>query len=53
MLKRWLRELIFKIIGIDRNFYCQSEIEEERQCKYQCSHCKEYYKSLDDKRQKS
>lgn len=47
MLYRWIREQKFKFMGIPRSFYCQSEIEGERKCKYQCEHCKEYYKPLE------
>ena len=33
-----------------RNFkYCQSEIEDSGKCESQCSHCKEYYKELDQR----
>ena len=31
-----------------RNFkYCQSQIEDSDKCESQCSHCKEYYKELE------
>ena len=48
LFKSWLREFFFKLKGIDRNFYCQSHIELEDKCKYQCEHCEEYYKPLDE-----
>ena len=47
MFCRWLRELKFKLLGIDRGFYCQSHIEGNEQCKYECKHCAEYYKPLE------
>jgi len=47
LLKTWVREKWFKLCGINRNFYCQSDIEGERKCKKQCDHCKEYYKPLE------
>jgi nuclear transport factor 2 (NTF2) superfamily protein len=45
---RWIRELKFRILKVDRSFYCQAEIEGRHQCKYQCDHCREYYKPLED-----
>lgn len=48
LLYRWLREKWYGIIGIDRSFYCKSEIEGGRKCKYQCDHCNEYYKPLEE-----
>jgi len=47
-LTRYLRELKLKLLGINRSFNCQSDIEFERKCKNQCEHCKEYYKFLED-----
>ncbi len=47
LLKLKLRELKFKMFGVNRNFYCQSDIEGQRQCKFQCEHCKKYYKPLE------
>jgi len=35
-----------EITNID--FYCTSEIEGRRMCKYQCEHCKEYYAPLEN-----
>ena len=45
-LRLKIRESWFKLIGVDRNFYCQRECEEESKCKYECGHCHEYYKPL-------
>lgn len=47
--KRWIRETWFKLNGVNRYFYCQSDIECKRKCKIQCEHCKEYYKPLEKK----
>lgn len=46
MFKRWIRYWYFKSIGIKRDFYCQNHIEGNRQCKYECDHCREYYKLI-------
>lgn len=48
MLKRNLREFRLRLFGVNRMFYCQREIEGESKCINQCSHCKEYYKELDN-----
>ena len=48
MLSRWVRELKFKIMGVNRSFYCQAEIEGRPQCKHQCNHCRKYYQPLED-----
>jgi len=47
ILTRWMREQKLRLFGVSRAFYCQSEIEGNRQCKHQCNHCKEYYKPLE------
>lgn len=47
VLTRWVREQKFRLFGINRSFYCQSEIEGKRKCKNQCEHCCEYYKPLE------
>lgn len=47
MFRRYLRELRFKLSGINRSFYCQRDCEMESKCKEQCEHCKEYYKPLE------
>ena len=47
--KLWKREVWLRLKGVDRNFYCQREIEFESQCIIQCDHCKEYYKPLEEK----
>jgi len=49
MLNRWLREQKLRLLGIERMFYCQSEIEGDSKCIHQCDHCKEYYKPLSNK----
>lgn len=51
-LIRSLREVYYKMIGIDRSFRCQSDIENHDKCKFQCSHCEAYYKPVDRKIQK-
>jgi hypothetical protein len=38
-----------RLFGVNRDFYCQREIERESKCTYQCEHCKEYYKPLEKK----
>lgn len=43
MFSRWVREQKLRLMGVDRNFHCQREIEMESQCKHQCGHCKEYF----------
>lgn len=48
MLTRWLREQKLRILGVNRSFYCQRDIEGESQCRNQCDHCKEYYKPLEE-----
>ena len=50
MLSQSLRECKFRIMGISRKFYCQSEFEERYKCKYQCDHCEIYYKPLEKER---
>jgi hypothetical protein len=47
MLCRWMREKKLRLFGINRDFYCQSQIEGNRKCKDQCEHCKEYYEPLE------
>ena len=47
MFKRWMREQKLRLFGVNRDFYCQREIERESKCTYQCEHCKEYYKPLE------
>lgn len=47
MLYRWIREQKLCLFGVNRIFYCQSDIEDKRKCKNQCEHCKEYYKPLE------
>jgi len=44
-----LREQKLRLLGIERMFYCQSEIEGDSKCIHQCDHCKEYYKPLSNK----
>jgi hypothetical protein len=34
-------------------FYCQLEIEGDRECVNQCQHCQEYYKPLTKKNEKN
>lgn len=46
-LMRSLRETYYKIIGIDRSFRCQSDIEGHDKCKFQCSHCETYYRPVE------
>jgi len=46
MLYRWLREQKLRLMGVDRSFHCQREIEMESKCKHQCGHCKEYFSNL-------
>ena len=48
MVSRWGREQKLRLLGIDRSFYCQREIEGESKCVKQCDHCKIYYKPLED-----
>lgn len=47
VFKRWVREKILRLQGVNRSFYCQRNIELKRKCKHQCDHCKEYYKPLE------
>lgn len=51
-LMRSLREAYYKAIGIDRSFRCQSDIEGQDKCKFQCFHCEIYYKPVDRRIQK-
>jgi hypothetical protein len=44
-----MREQKLRLFGVNRDFYCQQEIERESKCTYQCEHCKEYYKPLEKK----
>lgn len=48
ILSRWIRERRLSLFGINRSFYCQSEIEGNRKCIDQCDHCQEYYKPLEN-----
>jgi hypothetical protein len=45
-LLRWIREKKLILLGIKRKFDCQSQIEGNRKCKYECEHCKSYYSQL-------
>jgi hypothetical protein len=45
---KWLRERKLRLLGVDRGFYCQRDIEGQSQCKTQCDHCKAYYKPLEE-----
>lgn len=47
-LKLWVRETWLKLRGVNRDFYCQSDIESEGKCREQCEHCREYYKPLEE-----
>lgn len=44
---RWITEKKLRLLGINRYFTCQSQVEGNRKCTYQCEHCKSYYKYLD------
>lgn len=46
-LNRWLREQKLRLLGINREFYCQREFEFQSKCDHQCDHCKEYYSPLE------
>ena len=50
VIVRWVRECWLSFMGIDRGFDCQSEVECDRKCVVQCSHCKEYYAPLESMR---
>lgn len=50
MFSQSIREHKFRIMGINRKFYCQREFEEKSKCKYQCDHCEIYYKPLEKER---
>ncbi len=47
LIKNNLQEFKFCILGINRKFYCQCDIEGQSKCKIQCDHCKEYYALLE------
>lgn len=34
----------------DTFYYCQLQIEQDKWCKTQCKHCKEYYKPLEEEK---
>jgi MoaA/NifB/PqqE/SkfB family radical SAM enzyme len=36
----------------EKFYYCQLQIEQDKWCKIQCEHCKEYYKPLEEERKK-
>ena len=49
-MRTYLKELWFKkILKLNRNFYCQEDIELRDKCKYECEHCKTYYSPLKNK----
>lgn len=43
-----VREKYLKFKGVNRDFYCQCEIENGMQCTVQCEHCKSYYAPLEE-----
>ena len=43
----WGREQRLRLLGVNRDFYCQRCIEGASKCRDQCTHCKEYYKPLE------
>lgn len=48
LFKLNFREWRLRLLGIDRKFYCQNQIEDSKKCKIQCEHCKCYYKPLEE-----
>ena len=40
------RKKLLTLLNSNDTFYCQREIEGERECDSQCEHCKQYYKPL-------